>query len=105
MASPRPTIPVPKGFLAAALLLLYLTSTRTRSLVFGKLSYSSKPFCVLILCRYACRTDPNSGTCGSDVISVCVSRYIPNTGVFSTVFPSAATTEINPEWPKPKGSI
>ncbi|KIM47336.1 hypothetical protein M413DRAFT_16615 [Hebeloma cylindrosporum] len=21
--------------------------------------------------RYACRTDPNSGTCGSDVISVC----------------------------------
>jgi hypothetical protein len=23
--------------------------------------------------RYACRTDPNSGTCGSDVISVCVS--------------------------------
>ncbi|KIM47344.1 hypothetical protein M413DRAFT_64049 [Hebeloma cylindrosporum] len=21
--------------------------------------------------RYACRTDPNSGTCGSDVVSVC----------------------------------
>lgn len=73
-ASPRPTIPAPKEFLDAALLLLYSTSTQIRSLDFGMLSYSSMLFFVLILCRYACRTDPNSGTCGSDVISVCVSR-------------------------------
>jgi hypothetical protein len=25
---------------------------------------------------YACRTDPNSGVCGSDVISVCVSTHL-----------------------------
>ena len=87
MASPRIKIPVTKGFLAAAPHLSYSTNTQIRSLDFGGLSYSSMPFCVLILCSYACRRDPNSGVCGSDVISVCVSGSITSTGKFSTVSP------------------
>ena len=84
MASPRIKIPVPKGFLAAALHLLNSTNIKIRSVAFGELSYSFMLFRVLILCSYACRTDPNSGSCGSDVISVCVSGSITSIGNSST---------------------
>ena len=85
IVSPRIKIPVTKGFLAAALHLLYSTNTQIRSLDFGELSYSFMLFCALILCSYACRTDPNSGVCGNDVISVCVSGSITSTGNSLTV--------------------
>jgi hypothetical protein len=43
---------------------------------------------------YACRTDPNSGVCGNDVISVCVSHPSPAvTAPLIHLFFSAATME------------
>jgi hypothetical protein len=44
--------------------------------------------------QYACRTDPNSGNCGSDVISVCVRipLYFNDRRTYKSLICSAATT-------------
>lgn len=49
------------------------TNTFTGLVYVHSYSQSVLQFVHALVHRYACRTDPNSGVCGSDVISVCVS--------------------------------
>ena len=78
MVWPPMKIPAPREFLVAPHLQFFSMNIQTPSLTWGDFFWD--PHCLayishwsIAITRYACRTDPNSGVCGNDVISVCVS--------------------------------